>query len=192
MLSSIGIRCLKEFKDRVPKAAHLDARANNHVFVRTPKGQGKTKAVLKIVEMLIDDRKAAKKQVEILKAVQDEYPEIKLLPNIWNKVQHPAVLKKIKDKIDGHMADPVSIRGLKKLSEIRKAIYATRKIKGAKKVLKRNIALSKKEVVIGKTVYPVELRNKGTPNQKKAIRVTVRGKREWLNFAPLCALLLDR
>lgn len=181
----------KRLKQRFSQFKELDAIPNNRIFAPTPKGQGKTKPIIKMVELLLDDRQASKKQIEILRAVQEAYPEIKLAANIWSKELHPAVLKKIKDKIAGNMADPVSVRGLKKLSEIRKVIYATRKVKGAKKVLKKTIALSKAEVVIGRTVYPVETRNKGKPSQKKAIRVTVRNKREWINFAPLCALLLE-
>ena len=181
----------ERIRQRFPEFKELGAVTNSRVFNRTPKGKGKTKAILKIIELLLNDRLASKKQAEVLKEVQDKFSEIQLLPNIWNKELHPTVLRKIKAKIDGDMTEPISIRGLKKLSEIRKAIYSTRKIKGAKKVFKKTIALSKQEVVIGKTIYRVELRNKGKPSQKKAVRVTVRGKREWVNFAPLCAILLE-
>ncbi len=182
---------VKDLKRLFPEFKELDALPNHRVFVPTLKGQGKSKAILDMVEILLEDHTACKKQVEVLQLVQEKYPEIKLLPNLWNKDLHPAVLRKIARKIDSSMADPISIRGLKKLSEIRKAIYAYRKIKDAKRIFRKTISVSKREVVIGKTVYPVQLRNKGKPSQRKAIRVTVRDKREWINLTSLVALLYE-
>lgn len=182
----------KRLHDRFPQFKELGTQSNTRVFIRTPAGQGKTKAILAIVDILVNDLTASKKQVDVLREVQSQFPDIKLLPNIWNTELHPAVLKKAKERVDGGMMKPISIHGLKKLSEIRKALYASRKIEGALQTFKKTISISKTEVVVGQTTYPVQVRNKGKPSQKRAIRVTVDGnRREWINLAPLYAMLLE-
>lgn len=183
----------KRLQDKFPQFKELGAQASTRVFVRTPQGQGKTKAILAIVDILVNDLSASKKQIAVLHEVQEQFPDIKLLPNIWNVELHPAVLRKVKERIDGGMKKPISIRGLKKLSEIRKALYASRKVDAALTVFKKTISISKTEVVVGKTTYLVQARNKGKRSQKRAIRVTVDGtKRDWINLRSLYALLLEK
>lgn len=120
-------------------------------YVRNPKG--KTKAILRLIDRLIEDKSCSQTNKALLEQVRPEFLDIPLRDNLFSQKLHKAVLKKIQDQINGNMANPVSIEKCKTLSDVRKRFKVAYLGKSKTITLKATFIFSKSAVVINGKPY---------------------------------------
>ncbi|MCE9506943.1 MAG: hypothetical protein K8R48_01315 [Alphaproteobacteria bacterium] len=178
---------VKEWHKQNPGNEDLAVKPLNAAFVRNPPGF--TKAILRIADVMVFDKTGKKKQNEIVREIQPQFPDFELRPTIWQKKLHPAVVEKVAARIQGNMASPIDLHGCKTLSGFRKRLKAHNRVAMAVHTFKGKISISKEAVVVaGAKEYPVEKRGSGGRTYP-AIRVTVKNKRQWIRLDALAFLL---
>ena len=181
----------KRLKRMDPAFRDFGEKITTVTYVRPAKGAGKSQVIMEILKLILADESADKKQAELLREAQERFPHIKIWPNLWNRELYQGLKKQIREKVNASLPEAIDLSNFQTLAEVRKTIYARRKTATAAIPLKKRINISKHGITIGNTYYPTQIRNKGKSIQKKAIRVTLDGKRHWLNYKPLCALLME-
>lgn len=178
----------EKLKQSNPDYADLGVKPMNIIYVKGRKGI--TKAYLRIAKVMITPRGVSEKtQKEILEAVQAEYPNLKLNPNIWNRKLHPGIKKTIEKHIQGNTVSRVSIKDCNTLAEIKKKIKISTQAKGKSETFKTEITFTEESVIIGKNSYALVMRGTGERTYP-SIRVDIPGKgRCWVRADALLAVL---
>lgn len=86
--------------------------------VRNP--AGKNKALMRLVDLVIEDRACKKTNTDLLGQVKKEFPAITLNANLWSQKRQGYFIKNVQKRIDANMTAPVAIQGCQSLSDVRK------------------------------------------------------------------------
>lgn len=170
-----------------PDYKDLAVKPLNISYIKNKKGM--TKAIIEIAKRMTWPSNAQRKQIDIVRDVQEMFPELNLRPNIWQKALHPAVVKKVHEVVNGNIPKPINLKGCNTLSKIKKKIKTARDAAaGGPHTFKPVIKISGEAVVINSTSYPLIMReSKG--QTYPCIRVSVKGKRCWVRMDGLVATL---
>jgi len=155
-------------------------------YVRNPKG--KTKAILRLIDMVIADKSCSQTNKALLEKVRPEFPDLPLRDNLFSQKLHNGVIKQIQNRINSNMATPLSIDKCKTLSDIRKRFKVAHLGKSIAKTLKPTLTFTKELLVVnGKPFKPHMKKAKG--NEYACIKFTVKGETHSIRVKALWLLL---
>lgn len=175
------------------RRSHLGVKPMNFVY---PKGgPGIFKLAPAVVDALLMPGGLKKTQKAILAEVQQQsFPEFKLSQNIWGKTLDPKVIAKVWKRIEGNTVRPVSIRGCKNLSMIRRCLQAAALPDGEARTVTAKITFTKDRLIVGSKSYEYQSRKSGK-NEYRFVQLPtskkVSSKRTWVMVSALANLFLE-
>lgn len=172
-----------------PDYNDLAFKPNNTVYIRRKRGT--TKAILEVAKRMMYRDNENRTQTAILQDVQPDFPEITLHNALWSRELPAYLVRKIEPIVNDVLRKPISLRGCKTLSQIRKkAKVSQQKSAGAQSFKPEIIITAEPAIIIGKTHYPVTMRGSGE-KQHPYIRVPLLDGEErcWLRADGLEAAL---
>lgn len=180
----------KDWLIRNPDCNDLAVKPMNIAYVRR-KG-ATTKVITEIASRMMNPANKDKTQAEILRDIQPQFPEITLHANLWQNELSPGLWRKVEAIVQNGLRKPVSLRGCKTLSKIRKKVQAAQQVAAGARTFKTEITFTNaRTVIIGNKSYPIVMRG-SEGAEYPCIRINVKDKgRCWLRVDALAAALLE-
>jgi hypothetical protein len=170
-----------------PSLAMFGFIAQNRLYQKRPPGF--SKIVPAIADRLSWQGQAHRTQADILADIQAAFPGYpNISANIWARELQSHVLKKIRQQFQSSFYHSVDLKDCKSLAQIKKAVLAADKTANAKHSFRVTVAIATDALVVNDVTYPIINHTSGR-YAYPSVRVTVDGKRPWVQVAHLIALL---
>ncbi|MBN8521911.1 MAG: hypothetical protein J0L77_08475 [Alphaproteobacteria bacterium] len=180
-----SMEAVKAWKALNPDCVDLAVKPLNFAYIK--RKDSTTKAIIAVANAMMRPSNEGKTQAGILKEVQNQFPETPLYDSLWQRQLSPGLLRRIEIIVNDPLPKPISLKGCKTLSQIRKKLDTSREITKGARSFKVKITFTGKTVLIGKKIYNLEKRSSGY-----FIRVLdKKGKRRLVNMDGLAAALLN-
>lgn len=108
----------KLIRDADPRYKDFGAIPMVVAHVRSP--AGKNKALMRLVDLIMEDKTCEKTNTELLAKVQKEFSDTPLSASLWSQKRKGYFIKDIQKRINGNMQNPISVEGCKSLSDVRR------------------------------------------------------------------------